>query len=154
MPKSPQRIVPERAAGVVRAEVDRTATAIGLTILKTPERAPPANAFCERLIGTIRRECLDWIIPSSEDHLRSILRGWVAHYNRGVRTRASGPAFPTALTRRRYRGIGSCEITAWPRKRFWVRYITSTVSSELREPIGGLVADYCGVHAAKSDMAW
>ena len=31
------------------------------------------NAFCERLIGTIHRECLDWMIPISETHLRSIL---------------------------------------------------------------------------------
>ena len=54
---------------------------MGLTILKTPVRAPQANAFCERLIGTIRRECLDWVIPLSGDHLRSILREWVAHYN-------------------------------------------------------------------------
>ena len=38
-----------------------------------------ANAFCERLIGTIRRECLDWLIPFNERHLRWILRKWVAH---------------------------------------------------------------------------
>jgi hypothetical protein len=39
--------------------VDRTLEAIGLTVLKTPVRAPQANAFCERVIGTIRGECLD-----------------------------------------------------------------------------------------------
>ena len=108
----PHRFLIHDHDSIYAAEVDRTVTAIGLTILKTPVRAPQANAFCERLIGTIRRECLDWIIPSSEDHLRSILRGWVAHYNRGVRTRASGPAFLTALTRRCYKGIGSLAITA------------------------------------------
>jgi putative transposase len=63
--------------------VDRTIAAMGLTILKTPVRAPQANAFCERLIGTIRRECLDWMIPLNERHLRHVLREWVAHYNRG-----------------------------------------------------------------------
>jgi transposase InsO family protein len=46
--------------------VDRTLEAMGLRILKTPVRAPQANAFCERVIGTIRRECLDFIIPMSE----------------------------------------------------------------------------------------
>ena len=51
--------------------VDGTMTAMGLTILKTPVRSPQANAFCERLIGTIRRECLDWMIPLNERHLRS-----------------------------------------------------------------------------------
>jgi len=38
-----------------------------------------ANAICERAIGTLRRECLDWVIPLSEAHLRSNLREWVRH---------------------------------------------------------------------------
>jgi putative transposase len=54
--------------------VDRTLEAMGLTVLKTPVRVPQANAFCERLIGTIRRECLDFVIPLSERHLRAVLR--------------------------------------------------------------------------------
>jgi len=33
------------------------------------------------VIGTIRRECLDWLIPFSEMHLRRILKSWIAHYN-------------------------------------------------------------------------
>ena len=49
--------------------VDRTLEAMGLRILKTPVRAPQANAFCERVIGTIRREYLDFIIPTSEWHV-------------------------------------------------------------------------------------
>jgi putative transposase len=56
---------------------------MGLTVLKTPVRAPQANAFCERLVGTIRRECLDFVIPLNERQLRRILREWVAHYHRG-----------------------------------------------------------------------
>ena len=54
--------------------VDRTLEAMGLTVLKTQVRAPQANAFCERVIGTIRRECLDFMIPVSERHVRAILR--------------------------------------------------------------------------------
>jgi len=46
-------------------------------VLKTPVRAPKANAFCERLIGSLRRECLDWVIPLGERHLRALLREWV-----------------------------------------------------------------------------
>jgi hypothetical protein len=45
------------------------------------------------LIGTIRRECLDFMIPPNERHLRWVLTRWVAHYNRGRRMRASGRAF-------------------------------------------------------------
>src|SRR5438309_639224 len=56
---------------------------LGLAVLERPFRAPQANAFCERLIGTMRRECLDFMILLSERHLRSIVREWVSHYNRG-----------------------------------------------------------------------
>jgi len=55
----------------------------GLRVLRTPVRAPQANAYCERLIGTMRRECLDFMIPLNERHLRKTLRSWVAHYNKG-----------------------------------------------------------------------
>jgi len=61
--------------------VDATVAAMGLTILKTPVRTPQANAFCERLIGSMRRECLDWLILLNERHLRSVVTEWVAHYN-------------------------------------------------------------------------
>ena len=55
---------------------------------------PRANAICERVIGTIRSECLDWMIPLSEAHLRSIQREWVAHYNRGRPHSGLGPGVP------------------------------------------------------------
>ena len=61
--------------------VDATLAGMGLTILKTPVRAPQANAFCERLIGTIRRECLDFVILFNERHVRTVLGQWVAHYD-------------------------------------------------------------------------
>ena len=46
--------------------VERTLEAMGLAVLKTPARVPQANAFRERLIGTIRRECLDFVNSSIE----------------------------------------------------------------------------------------
>ena len=46
------------------------------------------------MIGTIRRECLDWMIPLSKAHLRSILLEWVAHYNGGRPHSALGPGVP------------------------------------------------------------
>jgi hypothetical protein len=52
------------------------------------------NAICERVIGTIRRECLDWLIPLSESHLRSLLKSWVRHYNTGRPHMALGPGVP------------------------------------------------------------
>lgn len=74
--------------------VDDSIRALGLAVLKSPPRSPRANAICERVIGTIRRECLDWVIPISERHLRLILKEWVAHYNRGRPHSALGPGVP------------------------------------------------------------
>ena len=66
----------------------------GLTVLKTPYRSPQANAFCERLIGSARRECLDFMIPLNESHIRLILKPWVAHFNRGRPHSSLGPGIP------------------------------------------------------------
>jgi len=67
---------------------------IGVTVLKSPPGSPMANAICERIIGTIRRECLDWLIPLSESHLRSILKSWIPHYNAARPHMALGPGVP------------------------------------------------------------
>jgi transposase InsO family protein len=75
-------------------EVDQTIDNLGLKVLRTPVRAPQANAYCERLIGTMRRECLDFMIPFSERHLRKILSEWIAHYNHGRPHRSLGPGLP------------------------------------------------------------
>jgi putative transposase len=74
--------------------VDDSIRALGLEVLRSPFASLKANAICERVIGTIRRECLDWMIPVSEVHLRSILRVWVTHYNRGRPHAALGPGVP------------------------------------------------------------
>jgi putative transposase len=79
---------------IYAATVDRAIASMGRHVLKTPVRTSQANAFCERLIGTIRRECLDWLIPIHEKHLRWILREWVAHYNRGRPHASLGPGIP------------------------------------------------------------
>lgn len=73
---------------------DESIKALGLTVLKSPPRCPKANAICERAIGTIRRECLDWLIPMSEGHLRSIPKSWVEHYNRGRPHNSLGSGIP------------------------------------------------------------
>ena len=54
--------------------LDESVERLGIRVLKSPPRSPMANAICERVIGTIRPECLDWLIPLSESHLRSILK--------------------------------------------------------------------------------
>jgi transposase InsO family protein len=66
----------------------------GLRVLRTPVRAPKANAYRERLIGTMRRECLDFMIPMNERHPRKTLRSWMLHYNKGRPHSALGPGIP------------------------------------------------------------
>ena len=65
------------------AGLDEEVESWGIHVLRSPVRMPTANAHCERLIGTIRRECLDYVIALSDTHLRKVLREWVQHYNTG-----------------------------------------------------------------------
>ena len=66
----------------------------GVRPIRTPVRSPMANAFCERLIGTIRRECLDYLIPLNERHLRRTVKEFTRYYNRGRPHSALGPGIP------------------------------------------------------------
>src|SRR3954451_2204701 len=68
---------------IFSSHLDESVSRLGLQVLKTPPRSPMANAIGERVIGTIRRECLDWLIPLSEAHLRVLLKSWMTHYNHG-----------------------------------------------------------------------
>jgi putative transposase len=79
-------------------ELDQRVRHLGLRILKTPVRSPQANALCERLLGTLRRECLDCVIPLTENHLRRLLYEWVWHYNAGRPHMALGPGMPQPPT--------------------------------------------------------
>jgi len=79
---------------IFSARLDNQLTGFGVRVLKTPVRCPTANSHCERLIGTIRRECLDFLIPLGEKHLRHILLKWTIHYNRGRPHSSLGPGIP------------------------------------------------------------
>jgi putative transposase len=54
----------------------------GIRIVKTPVRAPKANAIAERFLRTVRAECLDWLLILNRRHLERVLRVYVDHYNR------------------------------------------------------------------------
>jgi putative transposase len=60
---------------------ERVAADRGIEVLKTPIAAPKANALCERLVGTLRRECLDHLFILGEAHLKRILKQYVKYYN-------------------------------------------------------------------------
>ena len=54
---------------------------LGIQTLLSPVRAPRANAVAERVIRTLRNECLDHLIIVNEQHLRTVLAEFVRYYN-------------------------------------------------------------------------
>ena len=60
---------------------DAVFAADGIRILTSPPGAPRANAVCERMIGTLRRELLDRVLVVNEPHLRRILTTYLHHFN-------------------------------------------------------------------------
>jgi putative transposase len=75
-------------------ELDLAVRDMGVRVLKTPFRSPQANSYCERLIGSLRRDCLDFLIPISESHLRRIVKEWQIHYNQARPHSSLGPGLP------------------------------------------------------------
>jgi len=63
------------------AAFDAVLAAAGVRIIRTPERAPRANAIAERWIASARRECLDRMLVTGERHLRLVLDEYADHYN-------------------------------------------------------------------------
>lgn len=72
----------------------------GAEVIRTPIRAPLANAFAERFVGTLRRECLDRILIVGRRHLESTLKSYIAHYNdhRPHRSLDMNPPVPRSLS--------------------------------------------------------
>ncbi len=70
---------------------------MGVRVLRTPVRAPKGNSYCERMVRTARRECLDFMIPFGERQLRRILVEWVAHYNQARPHKSLGPGIPAPI---------------------------------------------------------
>jgi transposase InsO family protein len=79
---------------IFSSHLDQSIRHLRLRVLKTPVRCPKANAHCERVFGSLRRECLDFLIPMTENHLRRIAKDWVKHYNQGRPHMSLGPGIP------------------------------------------------------------
>jgi Integrase core domain len=83
------------------AAFDAVFAADGIRVIRTPVRAPKANAYAERWIRTIRAECLDWLLIRDQAHLEHVQTVYIEHYNSARPRRsldlqapspASGPA--------------------------------------------------------------
>jgi putative transposase len=96
----------------------------GLRVIKTPVQAPRANAICERWIGTLRRECMDWILIVHRRQLEAVLAEYIRHYNAHRPHRALGLHPPEAPP------------TPLPRARASPRHVRR------RDRLGGLIHEY------------
>jgi transposase InsO family protein len=63
------------------ASFDEVFRTEGIRVIKTPVQAPRANAFAERFVGTVRRECLDRLLIFGRRHLEQVLAEYLVHYN-------------------------------------------------------------------------
>jgi transposase InsO family protein len=77
---SPRFLLGDRDSKYTRS-FDAVFTADDVEILLSPPRAPKANAICERVLGTLRREILDRILIHNEAHAHAVLTAYIQHYN-------------------------------------------------------------------------
>ena len=105
--QEPSQLLRDRDA-VYGRDFRERARRIGIDAITTPVRSPRANAIAERVIGTLRRECLDHVTVVDERHLSSVLREFVTYYNQdrphrtlGLRTPELRPRHTTGPIRSR-----------------------------------------------------
>ena len=96
----PRHLLHDRDA-VYGRDFRRRARRTGIDAIATPVRSPRANAVVERVIGTLRRECLDHVIVLDEQHLRSVLAEFVRYYNQDRPHRTLGLQAPEPKLRPR-----------------------------------------------------
>jgi putative transposase len=103
---------------------DTVFNAEGIRVIRTPVRAPKANAVAERFVGTIRRECLDWLLITNRRQLQHVLAEFVDHYNSHRPHRALGLAPPE------------------PRHPPTTRTSTPAAAIRRHDTLGGLIHEY------------
>jgi hypothetical protein len=81
-------------AGQFTSSFDAVFTAESIRILASPPQAPRANAICERMVGTLRREVFDRLLIVNEHHLRQVLTEYLRHYNTARPHRSLGQLAP------------------------------------------------------------
>jgi putative transposase len=113
---------------------DDVFTGAGIRGVRSPPRAPRANVFAERWVGTVRRECLDRLLIVSQRHLFAVLTEYVAHYN----------------SHRPHQSLAQASPIPRPAAAI-ARSVSKPTSRDLvdrREVLGGLIYEYR--HAARS----
>jgi transposase InsO family protein len=78
---APRYLIRDRD-GIYGDEVRRCLRSLGIEEVVTAPRSPWQNPYCERMIGSLRRECLDQVIVLNERHLRRLLSSFLDYYHR------------------------------------------------------------------------
>jgi transposase InsO family protein len=95
-------------------QLARVAATSRIEVLRTPVRAPRANAICERFLGSVRRECLDHVLLFHEHHLGRVLREYVDYFNHARPHQGINQAIPGASETTAQSGQGSQTIVSLP----------------------------------------
>ena len=90
---------------VYGADFPTRTAGLGIESVRTPVQAPRANAIGERVVRTLRRECLDHILPLSEQHVRAVLTEFVTYYKQDRPHRSLGLGTPIPSPRPRVGGV-------------------------------------------------
>jgi len=96
--RQPRFLIHDRDADY-GADFDKRLANLGIAGVRTPPQAPRANAIGERIVRTIRSECLDHLIVINEAHLRRVLDEFAAYYNRDRPHRSLGLQSPVPSAR-------------------------------------------------------
>jgi putative transposase len=122
-PRSFRFLIRDRDSKFTR-DFDAVFASEGIEIVKSPVRAPKANAIAERFVRTARAECLDWLLIMNTRHLEHVLHVFVDHYN-GHRPHRSLNLKPPDPAARKLRVLHPC-----------------TAAVERRDRLGGLIHEY------------
>lgn len=92
--REPPRYLIRDRDSIYGRDFSRKVNSLGVREVRTPVRAPKANAIAERFVGTLRRECLDHVFIFNEQHPQRIVDEFVSYYNRHRPHRSLGHQSP------------------------------------------------------------
>jgi putative transposase len=121
---SPPRFLIHDRDAKLSGAFDEVFRSEGIEIVRTPIQAPQANAFAERFVGTVRRECLDWPLITGRRQLERALHTYVDHYN----------------GHRPHRGLGL--VPPQPRPALRLAAPADPLRIHRRDRLGGLIQEY------------
>ena len=94
-------------------QFDRAAAGVGINVLHTPIAAPKANAVCERFMGSLRRECLDFIVILNDHQLLNTVTEYVGYFNQARPHQGIAQAIPSPAKSDSHPAVGREVVSVW-----------------------------------------